>query len=210
MSGLAGSTGQVPAGRCPLCPTLRPFPPRPPPALGTEIPRFSSKSSARDRGERRCGTSIQLGTGATGQEGLAPSAEGSRCLEGRRAAPAGWPRDSPERGPGTERRRLNRPWRSSRTLPASRGQFGGTDREIPERAVVNGHLSVPSTRDPASLAGSSRPWEVALGITHLKYKSLPFGLKVTNWVGNTARARPQFAMATPEPSRVPTRVRSTP
>lgn len=85
----------------------------------------------------------------------------------------------------------------------------------------------PRQADGRRRAGSSRlpppaiphlPWaaagpgrrQVALGTTHLNYKSLPFGLKVTNWVANNARARPQFAMATPEPPRVPTRVRGTP
>lgn len=168
--GLARSTGHLPARLCPPCPTLRPFPPRPPPTLGTETPRFSSKASAQRRPET-------AGNGAAGpQPSWEPETRGRRgsfllpraARRERRAAPVSQPRRGgpeipPERGPGTERRRPNRPRRSSRVLPAPRGQFGGTEREIPEAggraAARGGHLSAPSTLDPASLAGSSRPGE---------------------------------------------------
>lgn len=107
----------------------------------------------------------------------------------------------------------------------TRGFLGYRRRHGASSAAPRGKS--PRQADGRRRAGSSRlpppaiphlPWaaagpgrrQVALGTTHLNYKSLPFGLKVTNWVANNARARPQFAMATPEPPRVPTRVRGTP
>lgn len=215
MPGLPGSTGHVPAGRCPPCPTLRPFPraPRPPSA---QKPRVSpAKPRPETVGNGAAGPSIHLGSGDTGQAGLAPSAEGSRCPQGA------------ERGPGGVTRRSSRA--RSRYREAAAEQTGGflgyrrrhgassaaprgksPRQEDGRRRAGTSRLPPPAIPHlPRAAAGQGRR-EVALGTTHLTYKSLPFGLKVTNWVGNTVRARPQFAMATPETPRVPTRVRGTP
>lgn len=213
--GWRGAPGTAPLAAVPSVPSVRPVPPSGPfPATPARPrhrhPAFLQQSlgpgPARDRGKGAAGPQAS---------GNRRRGEGEGSPEGAERGPGGWPGHCPERGPGAERRRPNPPRRSCRVLPVPRGRFGSTGREIPEaggRAAASGHLSALSARHPASLAGSSRPGRrgVALGITHLKYKSLPFGLEVTNRVGNAARARPQLAMATPEAPKVPTRVGSSP
>lgn len=165
--GWRGAPGTSPLAAVPSVPPSGPLPrdPRPPSAQKPRVPPAKPRpSGARERGERRCGTSTQLGTGATGQAGLVPPAEGSP--EGAErgpgpVAPAGWPGDSPERGPGTERRR---PKRCSRLAPVPRGRFGSTEREIPE---AGGRAPLGSLH-PASPAGSSRPGDAG---GRLRYNS---------------------------------------
>lgn len=200
MPGLARSTGHLPARLCPPCPTLRPFPPRPPPTLGTEPPRFSSKASAQRRpetaGNGAAGPQPSWEPETRGRRGsfLLPRAAGAR--RERRAAPVSQPRRGgpeiplsaapvPSGGGRTDRGGV--PGYSQRRGTSSAAPRGKSPRQADGRRREAGTSRLPPPAIPhlsRAAAGPGRR-EVALGVTHLKSKSLPFGLKVTKRVGNT-------------------------